>query len=170
MPPTFINGQSLTEELDLWSSAVSSFTTPHDNVRDALKNTSPDQLHQLLRLVCTFPITSCETERSVNALRRLKTYLRSTMGQERMSSIALIHSHYTMDINYDEIIARFYALHPRRVAMEDILKNCHYCTFYIAIQVLVAWWQFKPRNDQNEAHAITNFPGGPCPHTPLEPL
>ena len=94
MTPTFINGQSLNAELDLWSCTVSYLLTPYYNVQDALKGASKDlfpNLHQLLRLVCTFPITSCETERSVSALRRLKTYLRSTMGQERMSSIALIH-------------------------------------------------------------------------------
>ena len=105
---------------------MSSLTKAYDDVQVTLKNTSRElfpHLHQLLRLVCTFPITTCETERSVRALRRLKTYLRSTMGQERLSSIALIHSNYPMDINYDEVIARFYALHPRRVSMEDMLKN-----------------------------------------------
>ena len=122
MLPTFLNGQSLNAELDLWSSTMSCLAKPYDNVQDTLKNTSKDlfpYLHQLLRLVCTFPITTCETEHSVSALR-------TTMGQERMSSIALIHSNYPIDINYDEVIARFYALHPRRVSMEDMLKNCFF--------------------------------------------
>ena len=37
------------------------------------------------------PATSCSAERSFSALRRLKTYLRSTMGQQRVSNIALIN-------------------------------------------------------------------------------
>ena len=34
---------------------------------------------------------SCSAERSFSGLRRLKTYLRSTMGQQRVSNIALIN-------------------------------------------------------------------------------
>ena len=37
--------------------------------------------------------------------------------------ILLIHSNYAMDINYEAVIACFYALHPCRVSMEDMLKN-----------------------------------------------
>ena len=83
MPPTFLNGESLNAELDLWASTMSSLTKPYDYVQITLQNISKDlfpQLHDLLRLVCTFPSSTCETERSVSALRRLKTYLRSTMG------------------------------------------------------------------------------------------
>ena len=35
--------------------------------------------------------TSCSAERSFSSLRRLKTYLRSSMGQERLSNLALLH-------------------------------------------------------------------------------
>ena len=35
--------------------------------------------------------TSCSTERSFSSLRRLKTYLRNSMGQERLSNLALLH-------------------------------------------------------------------------------
>ena len=35
--------------------------------------------------------TSCSAERSFSALRRFKTFLRSTMGQDRLSSIAVIN-------------------------------------------------------------------------------
>ena len=37
------------------------------------------------------PATSCSAERSFSSLRRLKTYLRNSMGQERLSSLALLH-------------------------------------------------------------------------------
>ena len=38
-------------------------------------------IHILLRLICTWPVTSSECEPSI-ILRRLKTYHRSTIGQE----------------------------------------------------------------------------------------
>lgn len=42
-------------------------------------------------LFLTLPVTTCSCERSFSALRRLKTWLRSTMGDERLSSLALLH-------------------------------------------------------------------------------
>ena len=51
-------------------------------------------IHQIFRLVCTIPVTGCECERSVSVLHRLKTYLWSSVGQERLSGLALMHIHY----------------------------------------------------------------------------
>ena len=36
------------------------------------------------------PVTSCTAERSFSSLRRLKTYLRSTMSQDRLNHIAIL--------------------------------------------------------------------------------
>lgn len=43
-----------------------------------------------VKILCIIPATSCTSERSFSALRRLKTYLRSTMGQSRLNSLAVI--------------------------------------------------------------------------------
>ena len=45
----------------------------------------------MLLLIC--PMLSCSAERSFSALRRLKTWLRSSMGQIRLNSIAICHTH-----------------------------------------------------------------------------
>ncbi len=50
-------------------------------------------IYVLLRIACTLPVTSCENERSNSTL---KACLRGTMGQERLSSLALMHIHYTV--------------------------------------------------------------------------
>jgi hypothetical protein len=39
----------------------------------------------------TVPITSSEAERSFSCLKRLKTWLRTTIGQIRLSSLAIIY-------------------------------------------------------------------------------
>ena len=44
-----------------------------------------------VNIYSVIPATSCSAERSFSGLRRLKTYLRSTMGQTRLSSLALLH-------------------------------------------------------------------------------
>lgn len=45
-------------------------------------------IYTLLKIACTIPVTSCECERSASTIRRLHSYLRATMGQERLSSLA----------------------------------------------------------------------------------
>lgn len=51
------------------------------------------ELVNFLRLFLTIPVTSCTAERSFSSLRRLKTYLRSTMSQERLNHIAVLTCH-----------------------------------------------------------------------------
>ena len=49
------------------------------------------EFSKVLKIYAVLPISSCEAERSFSALKRLKTYLRSNMGQNRLSSLALMH-------------------------------------------------------------------------------
>ena len=44
-----------------------------------------------LHILGTLPITSCECVRSFSAMRRLKNYTRSTMIEERLNGLALMH-------------------------------------------------------------------------------
>ena len=48
-------------------------------------------LYRVASIPATIPATSCSAERSFSALRRIKTFLRSRMGQDRLSSIAVIN-------------------------------------------------------------------------------
>ena len=65
--------------------------------QDILKNMSPEvrmlfsEVEQLVRIMLTCPVSSCAAERSFSALRRLKNWLRNTMGQERLNAITLCH-------------------------------------------------------------------------------
>ena len=61
--------------------------------------------------------------RSVSRLRRLETYLRSTMGQERLNVLALIHTHYDIHDKAEEVIGLFARKHPRRLQLTDILNS-----------------------------------------------
>ena len=49
------------------------------------------EMKKLLRIVLTTPVSSCTAERSFSGFRRLKTYLRSQMSQERLNSVALMN-------------------------------------------------------------------------------
>ena len=50
-------------------------------------------LSRAFTALLTLPITTATAEKSFSALRRLKTYLRSTMKEDRLSWLALMHIH-----------------------------------------------------------------------------
>ena len=61
----------------------------------------------LLRLYFTLPVTSCTAERSFSCLRRLKTFLRSTVSQKRLNHIAMLHCHRNQSLDLTEIFNTF---------------------------------------------------------------
>ena len=64
------------------------------DVRDYLKNSTPSgqqllsQVMVIMKLVCVMPATN-----SSSAMRRVKSYLRSTMTQERLNHLMILHVH-----------------------------------------------------------------------------
>ncbi|XP_069104128.1 52 kDa repressor of the inhibitor of the protein kinase-like [Argopecten irradians] len=78
-------------------------------------------IHTILKICGTFPVTSCECERSISCLRLLKTYLRSTMGQDRLSALALMFIHRTVNVRVTDIVTEFARKHPRRMQVPNIL-------------------------------------------------
>lgn len=71
----------------------------------------------LLRNLLLRPVSFVECERSFSALRRLKTWLRSTMTQKRLNSIALLHVHRDIlrDIHLEKLINKFVSRNVWRV-------------------------------------------------------
>ena len=63
------------------------------------------------------PCSNAEAERSFSALRRLKTYLRSTMGQARLNHIAVLHVHQELVDNIDitEVAEQFISKNESRM-------------------------------------------------------
>ena len=51
------------------------------------------QVWVLFKLVLVIPATNASAERSFSALRRVKTHLRSTMSQERLNHVIVLHIH-----------------------------------------------------------------------------
>ncbi len=65
-----------------------------------LKSLFPN-IFTLLAIFLTMPVSSAEGERAFSCLKRIKSYLRSTMGQTRLSSLALINVHSRIAENLD---------------------------------------------------------------------
>lgn len=107
--PNFI---ALPSELTLWENLwlhTSQDIVP-DTVATTLKLLNFDGFSNIkvaLRLLATFPVTSCECERSFSALRRLKNYTRSTMVENRLNGLAMMHVHKSLEPDTDDVINRY---------------------------------------------------------------
>ena len=92
-----------------------SLETPGDVLRTMFENEQLNFLPHFSKAVRIFnivPVTSCSAERSFSALRRLKTYLRSTMGQERLNNIAVLciereYGNKVLQYDIEKIIDKF---------------------------------------------------------------
>ena len=82
-------------------------------------------IHVLLVIACTLPVTTCETERSNSQLKLLKTYLRCTMTEERLSALAMMKIHRRMmkDLDLDKLVVAFANKHPRRMALPCLFSD-----------------------------------------------
>ena len=80
-------------------------------------------IYILLQIACTIPVTSCECERNASTLRRLHNFMRTSMTEDRLTSLALMHIHYKHEINPDTVVDLFEKLHPRRVQFSSVLLN-----------------------------------------------
>ena len=118
----------LPAELDLWEvhwrSRPAAEVLPHTasaTLVCTMGNIFPS-IQCLLALVCTIQFSAVECERSVSCLRRLKTYLRSNMAATRLTALALLHTHYNLEIDINAVIGRFQRRHPRRMAAVDFMS------------------------------------------------
>ena len=74
------------------------------------------EILQLIKIFYTIPVTSSTAERTFSALRRLKTFLRSTMTQPRLNHAMTLHVHKerTDEIDLDEVANSFIHVNERR--------------------------------------------------------
>uniref|UniRef100_A0A8C8R7F8 Uncharacterized protein n=1 Tax=Pelusios castaneus TaxID=367368 RepID=A0A8C8R7F8_9SAUR len=72
----------------------------------------PD-VKKLVQVALTIPMSSCSYERSFSVLRRLHTWLRSTMGQDRLQHLAMlsIEKNSLESVPVDAIIDHFANMH-----------------------------------------------------------
>lgn len=95
-------------------------SSPPDTLAGALKECDADgfpNINTVLRLACTLPVTSAETERCNSTLKGLKTKLRSTMSEGRLSSLCMLKIHYHIPLDIKAAVDTFASNNPRRMRM-----------------------------------------------------
>ena len=73
-------------------------------------------LYKLLLIAVTLPVTSASCERSFSKMKVVKTFLRNSMSNERLSNIALlsIERARAEDIDLDSFVDEFDSRHENR--------------------------------------------------------
>ena len=73
-------------------------------------------LHILLRILSTIPVTTSTPERTFSVVKRLKTHLSSTMRQDRLTGLAHLHIHREFTLTPEEVMDQF-AKENRRIVL-----------------------------------------------------
>lgn len=76
-----------------------------------------EEVKKLLHIYLTIPVTTSTAERSFSTLRRLKTYLRNTMSQQRMNNLLILSAHRSLvdKLDLQKIAEEFVSFNTRRV-------------------------------------------------------
>jgi hypothetical protein len=69
------------------------------------------------RILLTIPVTVASAERSFSKLKLIKSYLRSTMSQERLNGLAILSIEKKMleNLEYKNLISNFASQKARRM-------------------------------------------------------
>ena len=72
-----------------------------------------------IRIFLTIPVTVATCERSFSKLKLIKNYMRSKMGQERLSSLAIISIEIEVanNIDFDDVISELASRKARKVTL-----------------------------------------------------
>lgn len=118
----YLDGSELVlkSEVKLWKNKWDSEIAPLYTAVEALKNCDQQfcpNIFILLQIFGTIPVTTSTPERSFSTLRRIKTYLRSTMGQARLKGLANIQK--DRNIAIEDVINIFSRKKTRRMKIAN---------------------------------------------------
>ena len=99
---------------------------------DYMRGLSPSERNHisqvciLVKLILVMPATNAVSERSFSAMKRIKSYLRSTMTQQRLNHLMLLHIHkdHTDRLNLIEAANDFVYAKEHRRSIFGIFKAC----------------------------------------------
>ncbi|XP_014461093.3 52 kDa repressor of the inhibitor of the protein kinase [Alligator mississippiensis] len=61
-------------------------------------------MHILLKILCTLPVSTATVERSLSSLWRIKTWFRSRMGEERLNALAMLNINSSVEVTVSEVL------------------------------------------------------------------
>ena len=79
--------------------------------------------HQHTTPYFVYSTSSCSSESSFSGLKRIKTALRSNMGNQRLTGLSLLHLHHDIPVDTSAVIDDFSCRYPRRMKLTNILED-----------------------------------------------
>ncbi|XP_063806839.1 zinc finger MYM-type protein 1-like [Pseudophryne corroboree] len=115
-----IDASDLCSELQSIARRVPECTSPQDVFNFLCKNELIDVVPNTciaLRILLTLPVSVASGERSFSKLKLIKTYIRSSMMQERLVGLSLlsIEHEIAQKVNLKELVSKFAKLKARKV-------------------------------------------------------
>ncbi|XP_076916647.1 uncharacterized protein LOC143576443 [Bidens hawaiensis] len=114
-----IDADELILELRLFETFLSSdIVTPLDALNNVVPHGFFPNAVNAYRVLLTIQVTVASAEKSFSKLKLLKTYMRSTMSQERLNGLAMIsiESDVLESTHYQELIESFASKNARRAS------------------------------------------------------
>ena len=99
------------------------YQSPYNKALGACDYDSFPNIHCLLLIGCTLPISSTEAERSFSLMKRIKTCTRSIMTEQHLSYLAVIAMHCGDRIPVDEVSKAFIQANPRRMFQASLFLD-----------------------------------------------
>ncbi len=115
-----INGQAFDLELVRWRARWAGRPNLPTTLSDTLHRSNKDlypNICKILTILLCMPVTTATAERSFSAMKRIKTFLRASMSDSRISSLAVIHIHRDTAIDVDQVIDKFRDRKSRKLAL-----------------------------------------------------
>lgn len=112
---------SLSGEITLWKELWSGREHRPQTAAEAHQEANEffPNVKTLLQLLATIPVSTCSVERSFSSLKLIKSYLRTTMTDERLNGLAAmyIHRDVSRDLQPIDVVEEFAQNYPRRLTM-----------------------------------------------------
>ena len=85
-------------------------------IKEKLNKDYP-QVECVMRIYLASPATSVAAERAFSVLKRIKTWLRNSMEQDRLSSLSIINieKEFAKEVDIENIIDQFASVKDRRM-------------------------------------------------------
>ena len=102
-----INQNTALVKYNIWCKTIADKSTQPDNALAAYsecdKDASPT-VSKLLKIFATLSVSACSEEHSFSTLRRLKTYLRNTIGLTRLTGLASLNIHRDISVDPSSLL------------------------------------------------------------------
>jgi hypothetical protein len=95
------------DEVERWKIRWALVYHKPETLLDTLHATNSDLYparYSIISILLTMTVSSAISEISFSAMRRLKSYLKSTMGDEQLSNLSFVHIYRPVKVDMDMII------------------------------------------------------------------